>query len=380
MGNTLTGLIQPIYDAVDIVSREMVGFIPSVYKNSKAEQVAKDQNITYPIVPAATAVDVTPSNALPALVDTAYENDTMAITKCRAHRFHWTGDDQDSLDSATRDELSQGKLAQGFRVLANEMEADLAALYAKASRAYGTAGSTPFATAGDFTDASEVARILKDNGAPTSALRMVINSAAGAKLIGKQSQVHMVGSDDPLRRGVLLDIAGMQIRESAQIKAHTKGTGTSYAVNNGSNYAAGSTTIALDTGSGTILAGDILTNSETGRDANKYVVNTALSAGSLALNKPGLRTGWTDNDAVAVGASYAANMAFSSDAIHLLTRLPKRPEEGDMADDVMVVQDPVSGLFFEIAVYPAYRAVIIEIAIAWGVKAAKPEHIALLLG
>ena len=80
------------------------------------------------------------------------------------------------------------------------------------------------------------------------------------------------------------------------------------------------------------------------------------------------------------GGGYAANMAFTSDAIHLLARLPKRPEEGDMADDIMVVQDPVSGLFFEVAVYPAYRAVIIEISIAWGVKAAKPEHMALLLG
>lgn len=378
MSNTLTGLIQTIYDSVDVVSREMVGFISSVYKNTKAEAVAKDQDITYPIVPAASLVDITPSNALPALSDTAYGEGSMAITKVRGHRFHWTGDDQAALSRATRDELSQGKFAQGFRALINEMEGDLGGLYKFASRAYGTPATTPFATAGDFTDASEVARILKDNGAPQSALRMVINTAAGAKLIGKQSQVHMVGSDDPLRRGVLLDVAGMQIRESAQVQNHTKGTGASYLVNNGAGIAIGGTTIAADTGSGTVLAGDIATFAAD--SANKYVVGTALSGGSFAINAPGARIVVPNDNAITIGNSYAANMAFSLDAIHLLTRLPKRPEEGDMASDVMVVQDPVSGIFFEIAVYPAYRAVIIEISCAWGVKAAKSEHIALLLG
>lgn len=377
MSNTLTGLIQKIYDSVDVVSRELVGFIPSVYRNSKAEQVAKDQEITYPIVPVATSTDITPSNALPELVDTPYDTGSMTVSKVKGIRFHWTGDDQAALLSATLAELQNNKFSQAFRTLANEMEADLAGLYKYASRAYGTAGSTPFATAGDFTDASEVARILKDNGAPTSLMRLVINTAAGAKIIGKQSQVHMVGSADPLRQGVLLDIAGLQIRESAQVKSHTKGTGASYLTNNASNYAVGATSIDLDTGTGTVLAGDVATF--TG-DTNKYIVGTALSAGGMAINNPGLVQTLADNVALTVGNSYAANMAFSADAIHLLTRLPKRPEEGDQAVDVMVVQDPVSGIFFEIAQYPAYRAVIYEVSVAWGVKAAKSAHMAILLG
>ena len=105
-----------------------------------------------------------------------------------------------------------------------------------------------------------------------------------------------------------------------------------------------------------------------------------FTEGEIVIAAPGLRATLADGVDMTVGASYRANMAFSRDAIHLLTRLPLMPEGGDMADDVMVVQDPISGLFFQVAMYRAYRSVLFEVAIAWGVKAAKPEHIAILLG
>ena len=375
--NTLTGLIQYIYDSVDVVSRELVGMIPAVYKNPKADMVAKDQDITYDIVPEASVYDVAPSNTIPALDDSTVETGTMKIDKVRAVKFHWTGEDEAAIGREAKTGVENNKFSQAFRALANEMESDLTGLYTNASRAYGTAGTTPFATAGDFTDASEVARILKDNGAPEGSMQLVINTAAGAKIIGKQSQVHMVGSGDPLRQGILLDMAGMQIRESAQVKAHAKGTGAAY-VTSGAT-AAGVTDIALAAGTGTVLAGDVATFAAD--TDNKYIVGAGVAApGTISLNEPGARATIPDANALTVGASYAANLAFSRDAIHLLTRLPKMPEGGDVADDIMIVQDPVSGIFFQVALYRAYRSVLIEVAVAWGVKAAKPAHMAILLG
>ncbi|WP_310601444.1 P22 phage major capsid protein family protein [Desulfobulbus sp.] len=278
-----------------------------------------------------------------------------------------------------RTAIENNKFAQAFRTLTNQIEADLAALYMHASRAYGTPGTTPFGIAGDFTDAAQVVRILKDNGAPTSDIQLVINTAAGTNIIGKQARADIIGASVATlqQQGVLLDIAGAKIRESAQIRNVVKGTGAAYQINNAAGYAAGATALALDTGSGPVNAGDVVTFNG---DLNKYVVGAALSGGNMALNAPGLVQALTDDAVMTIGDSYAANMCFDRSAIHLLARLPKVPEGGDQADDEMIMIDPVSGLPFRVALYRGYMANQFAIQMAWGVKAVKPAHISLLLG
>lgn len=64
-GNTLTGLIPTIYTALDVVSREQVGFIPAVAKNAKADAAAKDQTVTAPVAPEAKTEDIVPGPSAP---------------------------------------------------------------------------------------------------------------------------------------------------------------------------------------------------------------------------------------------------------------------------------------------------------------------------
>lgn len=378
MANTLTGLIDYIYESADVVSRELVGMVPSVYLNGAAERVAVNQDITYDVVPTMTAQDTTAAATPPAFGDQTVGTGTMKITKSRTVPFYWTGEDEAALGSK-KTAVENNKFAQAMRTLVNEMEADLAGLYVAASRAYGTAGTAPFGTAGDFSDAAQIVKILKDNGAPTSDLQLVVNTMAGANLIGKHSRADIIGSNvgSLQQQGLLINIAGCKIRESAQVKTHTKGTGASY-VTSGST-APGVSDIALVTGSGTVLAGDIVTFAAD--SANKYIIGTGVSApGTISLNKPGARVTIATANAMTIGNAYTANMAFDRSAIHLLTRLPKLPEQGDSAADEFILIDPVSGIPFRIALYKGYMGNQIHIQCAWGVKAVKSEHISLLIG
>jgi len=383
--NTLTGLIVDAQSAADRVLREQTGFIGAVYVNPSAEMVAKDQNMTYPIVPTMAASDVTPAATVtdPSGVTVGYGQ--MSISKIRKVPFSWNGEEQLSVSQVYAN-IKEDQIAQAMRTLINEIESDLfTAAQAGASRAYGTAGTTPFATAADLTDIAQVGKILRDNGAWTSDMHMVLNTTSGAKIRGTQSNLfkaNEAGNAELLREAALGRLEGFNLHESGQIVSHTKGTGASYLVDLTAGYAAGSQTIHIDTGTGTILAGDILTNTKTSRDTNKYVVKTGFAGdgdGDIVLAKPGNLISWVNNDPVAVGNSYTGNFAFERNAIHLLTRLPKLPQEGALGEHE-VITDPFSGISFLLSVYPAYHKVITELSIAWGVKAVKSEAIVTLLG
>lgn len=375
MANTLNSLIPDLYEGLDIVSRELVGFIPSVTLDAQAERAALNQSIRVPITPAAAAEDVTPGQLPPDDGDQSIGNTPIVISKSRTVPFRWTGEEQKGVNSGPGySTIRRDQIAQAFRTLTNEIEANVATLASTASRAWGTAGTTPFAS--DLSDPAQVRKILADNGAPLSDMQMVINTTAGAKVrsLAQLTKANEAGTTALRAQGVLLDIHGFTLRESAGVGIHTAGTGASY-VTNGA-LAKGATTIAVQTGTGTVLAGDVVSFG----DGYKYVVATPLSGGSFTIAAPGLMAAVASGAAMTVAASYTGNMAFSRSAIVLVTRAPALPEEGDMADDRVMLQDPRSGLAFEVAMYKQYRRVRYEVSIAYGWANIKPANTALLLG
>jgi hypothetical protein len=380
MANTLTRLIPDLYAAARQVSREMVGFIPAVGSNFNDQPAAVGEAIVIPIAPAATAGDVVPAMTPATAGDQTIGNTTVTITKSRSAAFAYTGEEQMGLKNGPGRLTIQAKqIAQAMRTLVNEIETDVAvAAQLGASRAFGTAGTTPFAS--DLSDTANILQILKDNGSPMGDLQLVINSTAGTKMrtLTQLTKANEAASEDPLRQGVLLDVHGFDIRESAQNVAVTKGTGTSY-TSSTAGFAVGVTDIAIITGSGTVVAGDVVTFAG---DLNKYVIETGVSApGTISLQEPGLREAIAASAvAMTIGGDYSANVGFDRDAIQLVTRAPAMPEEGDLRIDTTMITDPVSGLSFEISVWAGARMVKYEVAMAWGVDSVHPNHIATLLG
>lgn len=380
MANVLTDLAADIYKAADVVGRELVGFIPAVTVNANgSERVAKGDVVRASFTRAASVVDVSESMTIPEGTDQTVDNKTLTISKTRAVQIPYTGEDVRHLNNGIGFETVYGdQIAQAMRALVNEIEADVAAeAYKNASRAFGTAGTTPFGS--NFSEVAEIRQILADNGMPMNdgQASLVLNTVAGTNLrqLAQLQKANESGGTDLLRQGVLLDLQGLMMRESAQVQSHTKGTGASYLLNDASS-AIGDTSIAADGGSGTILAGDVVTFNG---DTNKYVVNTALSGGAFAIGGPGLRSALADNAAITVGNSYTANVAFHRRALELAIR-PLAEPPSSLASDTMTVSDAASGLTFTVSVYPGYHKSMIEVSVAWGVKAWKPDFIATLLG
>ena len=387
MANTLTDLAPDLYAALDVVSRELVGMIPSVTVDARVNQAAVGQIVRSHVVPAANAlIDNTPAMAFPTAAYQTIGNQEIVITKSKSAPFSWQGNEQDLLASgAGYISVRANQMAQAMRKLVNDMEADLCALYATTSRAAGTVGTVPFVS--NTAALSAARKVLVDNGAPISDLQLVIDTNAGANL---QTLFNINSARDQAAanlsdQGILTTIGSTQVRESAQIYTPTAGAMAS-ATSTAAAFTVGQTVIPLATaGTGVVAAGDVITFAN---DTNQYNVASVSFAGAnpasgdtITLAAPGLRKAQgTATRAITVLAASPRNMAFSRSAIVLATRMPERPAEGDLALDVMTIQDPRSGIAFEVSIYPGVRMVTYHIGLAWGVKNIKPEHTAQLLG
>lgn len=386
-GNTLTNLIPDFYAALDVVSRELTGIIPAAQRDSRADRCALNATMRSHVAPSNAAVgNVTPAMALPTAADQTIGNVPFVIQKSRFAPFSWTGEEQMGVETGPGYlTIQQDQIAQAIRALVNEIEADLCSAAALgSSRAFGaTAGTAPV-----LADYAQAKKILDDNGAPMSDRHFIINTSAGVALRNTANlfKVNEAGESGLLRQGVLGNLYGFDVRESAQIVAPTAGSMAS-AVTTNAALTVGQTVIPLKnaTGTGTVSAGDIITLAN---DTNKYVVASASFAGAnpatgdtITLAAPGIRVAQTAGErAITVFATSSRNIAMTRNALLLGTRLPALPREGDMALDRTVETDPNTGLSFELAVYPGYRMVTYHLSCAWGVKVMKPEHIATIIG
>jgi hypothetical protein len=385
MANTLTNLIPSAYRALNVVSRELVGFIPSVQLDPSADTIAQNQSIYIPAAPVnAAGKDITAAMSIPTIADQTIATTSHTLTKARAFPFSWAGEEVLSVNQGPGYlSIQEQQIAQAIRAAVNEIEVDIAtAAKNGASRAFGaTAGTAPL-----LADWAQAKKILDDNGAPMSDRTSVFNTTAGVALRSTSNlfKVNEAGDSSLLRQGALGSLYGFNLRESAQVQSTTAGAMAS-ATSTSAAFTVGQTAIPLATaGTGVVAAGDIITFAN---DANKYVVKSVVFAGAnpasgdtITLQAPGLRIAQgVATRAITVLGTSARNTAFSRNAILLSTRLPASAPN-DMATDRQVITDPNSGISFEIAMYPGYRMVHYEVGVCWGVTVIKPEHLAIIVG
>ena len=90
--NTLTGLIPTLYAALNVVSREMVGLIPAVNRDSSAERAAVGQVVRSPIAAAGDLEDIVPGEQPKNSGGTTVEYADVTIEHSKAAPILWNGD------------------------------------------------------------------------------------------------------------------------------------------------------------------------------------------------------------------------------------------------------------------------------------------------
>lgn len=385
MANTIpAAIVTAAYDAMNVVSQELIGLIPAVSKNAKADRVAVGQSITAPVVGAKTASDITPGHAYSNPEDSNYDSVSVTMTKQKKTEFHWTGEEERNLlesDGVLMD-INRQNIAQCIRTLVNEIEVDIGAEYVRASRSPRTpSASGLFGTQNQLDELSDALRVLDENGAPPMGRSVVLSEVMARRLQGLQPTLFNVNEGGELRRSFNpISLFGATVRMSHAMPAHTTGAvQPATALVNGA-LDVGDTEIAWDGNNRIALrAGDIVTFA--GDGDNYYVVEEDAGASSTGfrINRPGLRVAIADNAQISkTNVGYNAALAFSMDALMLACRVPAVPEGGDLGMRTYL-QDPRSGLVFELATFPQYRQRTYEVGIVWGVETIKPDHMALVM-
>jgi len=383
---SLTGLTEILYQARDMVAREPTGFAQGVMVNGGSEGVSAGGTVTSLRTTEPTLeTSYTPAMTTPDAADITTAAETLTLSLFAGASIPLKGEQFAQLANTVGAELALQQLyKQGIRKMINAIEAQIGtAAYQGASRATGTAGTTPFAS--NHNDINALRQILEDNGCPLDdgELSLIINSAAGTKLrnLTQLTKVNEAGSDSPIRRGELLNISGFSIRTSAGVQLHTKGAGTGYDFSG--SEAIGQTTLSFEGGTVNttgIKAGDVISmDTDT---ANKYVVKTGSTAtsGDIVINNPGLRVAGTTSSEITIGDSYTANVGFHKSAIELAMRPPAQPPGGDVGEEIAVLVDEKTGLSFSARLYKGYGMNQIKLMAFYGVKVWKPEFVATLLG
>lgn len=381
---SLTGLTEILYQARDQVAVEPTAFTQGVMVNGGSEGVSAGGTVTSIRTTEPTLeTSYTPGMTPPDAADITTSTESLTLNSYAGASIPLKGEQWAQLANTVGAEMALQQLyKQAIRKMRNTIEAAIAtAAYKGASRAVGTAGTTPFAS--NFNSINELRQILEDNGCSLDdgMLSLAISTAAGTNLrnLSTLTKANEAGTTETLRRGELLNVSGFSIRSSAGIASHTKGTGSGYLVNQ-SGLTNGSRAITTDTGTGTILAGDVITFASGTGSGRNYVVGGALASNVVTLNHPGLQGNIADNNAITVGNNYTANVGFHKSAIELAMRPPAQPPGGDAGEEIGVLVDESTGLSFSARLYKGYGMNQIKLMAFYGVKVWKPEFVATLMG
>lgn len=335
--------------------RETVALVMIGNRDYESEIVAAKKNATVNVTVSAAVAsrDVTPDVVAP--VVTAVTPTSIPITLSQWKEAPFAMDDK-GLSQVDRGILPM-QAAEAAKSIANGAEDYLWSLITGLKGCYGFAGvsgTTPFGVnTGEFLDARKVgARQLM---AKTNRF-VVLDTDAEANALGLRAfqDASFGGGSGVILTGEIGNKLGATWVSSQRVPTHIAGTGAGYLVNNGGGYAVGVKTVTVDTGTGTLLPGDIISYDN---HPQTYQVQTTVGGGTVTsiTFEPGLVVAVVDNQIITKRATFVANMLIERSCLSYAMAPLLDTQQVPGATLQMIAIDEVSGLALRLEVSRQYK-------------------------
>ncbi len=375
MANTLTAIVPKIL-AMGLLALRELCVMPRLVNADYSRDAAKfGSTIDVPLPTAQTVTDVSPSNTPPAPANTTPTVAQIPLNKWKKTNFFLTDKDMKEIDR--NQSFYPMQVSEAVRALANKVNAEIFAEYTGVYGYVGTAGTTPFGSA--VTDAINLRKALNQQLCPADNRRGVLSfdAEANALALAAFSNFEQTGDMAVKIEGKIGRKFGVDWYADNVVPTHTAGTASGTLINS-SGVAVGDTSVAIDTGTGTFVVGDIFT---VAGDSQTYVVTAAVadvSAGTLAF-LPAAKVAWANNAAVTRKASHVVNLGFHRDAFAFANR-PVADVEFKGGNMLEQMTDPMTGISLALEISRQHHQTVWEFSILYGVKLVRPELAVRLAG
>ncbi len=377
MANTLTSVMPKILAQGLLALRQNAIMPQLVNRGYELAAAGKGSTVDVPIPSAVTAQDVTPGATPPSTADSSPTSVSVPLDQWKEAPFYLT--DKDLLE-ADRGVIPM-QASEAIKALSNTVDSYIFTQMKAGTYGYaGVAGTTPFQT--DLSEFLAARRILKNQLCPTDNLRVVMDALAEEKALNLRAiqDASWRQSAQGIVDGQIGRTLGAEWVADQNVATHTAGTAAGATTDN-AGYAVGIKTVTLaSAGTGTILAGDIITFAG---DSQTYVVITGdsnVANGGTVVFEPGLKVAIAASaTAITVKASHTCNYAFHRDALAFATRpLEDTNEEG--IGNFMTAVDPISKLVLRLELTREHKRYRWSFDILYGGKLVRPEFSSRIAG
>ena len=365
MANTTTALLPVMLARSLTLLRKRLIMPRLVNSDYSPEAQRKGASIPIPVpVDLGTADNVTPAVTPPTPTDQTPTTVSITLDKWKHKMFHIS--DKERAEIEANANFIPNSMASAVDSIAQAVNGDIFALYKEVYGYTGTAGTTPFAST--TAAATDARKALHEQLCPRSDRRLVLDfdGEANALTLAAFRDASQAGNAQVVIEGELGRRFGFDFFSDHDVPTHTAGTGASYQLSAAAS--AGATSVSVDTGSGTILVGDVVTFAG---HPTTYTVTAALSGGSFSVS-PALTAAVADNAAVTLKATHVVNLAFHRDAFAFANR-PLQLEDGQDPSMMITMQDPATGISMRLEKLRGYKQTMYDIDILYGVKCIRPQ-------